>query len=51
MLKTNEEIKSAIRQRIEEIDDYTMNHRLLFNPLVEDLWRERSILCKRLRML
>jgi len=51
MLRTNEETKFRIRQRIEEIDDYVLNHRLLFNPFVEDLWREKRVLCKRLMML
>lgn len=51
MLKTNEHIKQRIKERIEDIEYYVMHHELLFNPIVEDLWRERSILYKRLRTL
>ena len=51
MIRTNEEEKQMIRDRLAEIREKLLNEDILFNPQSDALIRESNILNVRLKML
>ena len=51
MIRTNEEEKQMIRDRLDEIREKLLNEDILFNPQADGLIRESNILNVRLKMM
>lgn len=51
MIKVNQRQQQDIKKRIMQIDQYLLTHSMLFNPKVEDMLRERSLLSLQLKRL
>lgn len=51
MIRTNEEEKQAIRERLAEIRERLLTESILFNPQADALIRESNILNVRLKMM
>lgn len=51
MIRTNEEEKQAIRERLAEIRERLLTESILLNPLADALIRESNALNIRLKML
>lgn len=51
MIRTNEEEKQAIRERLTEIRERLLTESILFNPQADGLIRESNILNVRLKMM
>ena len=51
MIRTNEEEKQAIRERMAEIRERLLTESILFNPQADALIRESNILNVRLKMM
>ena len=51
MIRTNEEEKQMIRDRLAEIREKLLNEDILFNPQADGLIRESNALNIRLKML
>lgn len=51
MIRTNEEEKERIRQRLAEIREKLLNEDILFNPQADALIRESNILNVKLKLM
>lgn len=51
MIRTNEEEKQLVRERLAEIREKLLSEDILFNPQSEGLIRESNILNVRLKMM